>query len=59
MSFMVVTTDGTRVDAGRTEGMGLSKDEADASAKDRNRRAEELGIACRYKVTAYTEPEKD
>jgi hypothetical protein len=37
----------------------LSKDEADASAKDRNRRAEELGIACRYKVTAYTEPEKD
>lgn len=49
--FKVVTTDGTLVNKGadKTEG-GLEEKVAEADAKKRNDKAEELGVETRYEV---------
>lgn len=47
--FMITTTDGVRVFAGYgANAEGMTADEADASVRDRNARAQAMGIKARY-----------
>jgi len=50
--FIVVTDAGIRVSDNHTK--GFDEKEAEADAKERNERAEKLGIKVRYEVAEYS-----
>ena len=50
--FMITTLTGARVFGGVKDG-GLERSMADASCKERNQRAQALGLTARYVVVPY------
>lgn len=54
-AFQVVMENGSPVFRG-TDGGGLTEAQANASVKDRNERAEAMGLVARYKTATYTPP---
>lgn len=54
---MITTTTGVRVFAGYKDG-GMTVEEADASVRDRNQRAQALGITARYIKVPFETPVK-
>lgn len=52
-NMMIQTTTGVRVASGGDKTKGIPEDQALASVKDRNQRAEAMGIAARYEAVPY------